>query len=131
MIESLKERVTQALQKVSAATVSTKGPGGIQAGFFPCEALGLTIFFLIPAASDVLFNLESEKDLVVTTPKWQMEGESKVLNLSEAPANLALVQSPRASGCVLVAVSCCRIHFSWDNGWGYRETIDCQQESIS
>lgn len=125
MLESLRNRVMMALSGESAATLSTNGPGGIQAGFFPCEATGLTLYMLAPASSDVLFNLESETAVVITTPRWQMEGEAEVSALSQAPQSLQLPRSSRAAGCVLVVVPCHRIHFNWVEGWGYRETIDC------
>jgi len=125
MLEPLRLRVIGALKNESSATLSTKGPGGIQAGFFPCEADGLTLYLLVPASSDVLFNLESETAVVITTPGWQMEGKAEIRSLLQAPSALQLVHSPRAAGCALVAVSCCRLHFNWSEGWGYRETIDC------
>lgn len=125
MLEPLRLRVIGALKNESSATLSTNGPGGIQAGFFPCEADGLTLYLLVPAASDVLFNLESETAVVITTPRWQMEGQTEVCPLSQAPPTLKLVHSPQAAGCMLVVVHCQRIHFNWAEGWGYRETIDC------
>ena len=125
MLESLRLRVVEALQAETAVTLSTTGPGGIQAGFFPCEADDLTLYLLAPAVSDVLFNLESETAVVVTTPHWQMEGQVEVCPLSAAPPQLDLVRLPRAAGCMLVVVCCHRIHFNWAEGWGYRETIDC------
>ena len=125
MLELLRSRVRNALTAEPAATLSTNGPGGIQAGFFPCQADDLTLYLLVPASSDVLYNLESEPAVVVTTPFWQMEGQADVLPLTEAPPAIQLARSPRAPGCLLVAVNCQRIHFNWSEGWGYRETIDC------
>ncbi len=125
MLETLKLRVIEALKDESAATISTNGPGGIQAGFFPCEADDLTLFLLVPASSDILFNLQTETAVVITTPRWQMEGEVVVLPLSQAPPTLCLTRLPQAAGCVLVRVNCLRIHINWAEGWGYRETIDC------
>jgi hypothetical protein len=85
------------------------------------------MYFLVPSYSDILFNLESEPAVVVTTPRWQLEGEAEVCDLAQAPADLDLVRSPRAAGCALVAVRCRRIHLNWPEGWGYRESIDCNQ----
>jgi hypothetical protein len=129
MLETLRLRVIESLNKADAATLSTNGPGGIQAGFFPCEANKLDLYLLIPASSDVLFNLETNSAVVITTPSWQLEGEAKVCTLTEGPPTLQLVYSPRAAGCVLAAVRCRRIHFNWSEGWGYRETIDCSDSS--
>ena len=125
MLETLRLRVIEALAGESGVTLSTKGPGGIQAGFFPCEAVGLVLYLLVPASSDVLFNLESETAVVVTTPRWQLEGEAELRALSQALPASRLARSPRAAGCVVVLVHCRRIHFNWQDGWGYRETIDC------
>lgn len=129
MLETLRTRVIDSLSKVNAATLSTNGPAGIQAGFFPCEPDQLDLYLLIPASSDMLFNLESNSAVVITTPRWQLEGEAKVCTLSQAPPTLQLAYSPRAAGCVLVSVRCRRIHFNWSEGWGYRETIDCSDSS--
>jgi hypothetical protein len=129
MLETLRLRVIESLSKEKVATLSTNGPGGIQAGFFPCEADELDLYLLVPASSDVLFNLETNSAVVITTPHWQMEGEAKVCTLSQAPSTLQLVYSPRAAGCVLAGVRCQRIHFNWSVGWGYRETIDCSDRS--
>jgi len=125
MLETLRQRVMQTLKAETTVTLSSGGPGGIQAGFFPCEADDLALYLLVPASSDVLFNLESETAVVITTPHWQMEGEAKIYTLLQAPPTLHLVRSPQVAGCVLVAVQCHRIHFNWTEGWGYRETIDC------
>lgn len=125
MLETLRVRVAEALRAEPAATLSTNGPGGIQAGYFPCEGDGQILYLLVPASSDVLFNLESETAVVVTTPRWQMEGDAEVCALTEVTPALQLARSSRADGCVLVVVRCQRIHFNWSEGWGYRETIDC------
>jgi hypothetical protein len=96
----------------------------MQVGHFPCEADGLTLYLLVPAALDILFNLESETSAVVTTPHWQMEGEARVCSLAEGPLTLRLARSAQAAGCMLVAVCPGRLHFSRSEGWGYQETID-------
>lgn len=124
MLETLRDRVREALRTVAAATLSTNGPGGIQAGFFPCEAHDLTLYMLVPASSNVIYNLEAHEKVVVTTPGWQAAGTAEVLPLVGGPEGLELVRSERAAGCVLVAICCRRMHFNWSEGWGYRETID-------
>jgi hypothetical protein len=124
MLEPLRRRVHEALLSETGATLSTNGPAGIQAGFFPCAADHLTLYLLVPASSDLLFNLETEPAVVVTTPHWQLEGTGHVQCLAEAPETLPLLRSPRAAGCVLVAVDARRMHLNWLDGWGHRETID-------
>lgn len=73
MLEPLRLRVVDALSSETSATLSTNGPGGIQAGFFPCESDGLTLYLLVPASSDVLYNLETETAVIITTPtgRWK------------------------------------------------------------
>jgi len=124
MMEVLRNRAIEALASASAATLSTNGPGGIQAGLFPCEANGLALYLLVPSTSDVLFNLEAETAVVVTSQEWQVEGEAEVMPFFSAPDRLGLTSLPEASGCVLVMISVYRIHLKWTEGWGYRETID-------
>lgn len=124
MMEVLRNRAAEALAGESAATLSTNGPAGIQAGFFPSEADGLTLYLLVPSASDVLFNLESEKSVVVTAREWQLDGLAEIVPLYQAPDYLRLASLPEAAGCVLIAVCTTRIHLKWPEGWGYRETID-------
>jgi hypothetical protein len=124
MLEPLRRRVKEAILDETGATLCTTGPAGIQAGFFPCEADGLTLYLLVPASTDLLFNLETNPAIVVTTPRWQLEGVGEVHRLVEAPGSLSLVHSPRAAGCVLVAVRSRRIHLNWVGDWGYQETID-------
>ena len=124
MLEILRRRVKEALKTESSATLSTYGPGGIQVGIFPCEAQALTLFLLVPASLDVLFNLESETAVVVTTSRWQMDGNARVCPPPQQPPALQLIRSPQAEGCVLVAVTPVRIHLGRADNWGYRETID-------
>ena len=125
MLEPLRLRVVDALSSETSATLSTNGPGGIQAGFFPCESDGLALYLLVPASSDVLYNLETETAVIITTPHWQMEGEAGACVQAQTLPAVRLAHSPQAPGCVLAAIRCRRIHFNWMEGWGYRETIDC------
>ena len=128
MLDTLKLRVLTALKNESTATLSTNGPGGIQAGFFPCAAEDLTLYLLVPSSSDVLYNLQTETAVVITTPHWQLEGEAGGCYLPQLLPTISLSRLPQAAGCVLVSVNCRRMHFNWAEGWGYRETIDCNDE---
>ena len=124
MLEILRRRVKEALKTESSATLSTYGPGGIQVGIFPCEVLDLVLYLLVPASLDVLFNLESETAVVVTTSRWQIEGNARVCPPAQQPPTLKFTRSPQAQGCALVAVTPDRIHLSLADSQGYRETID-------
>ncbi len=124
MLEHLRQRAIEILASTQKATLATSGPAGIQARSFPCEALGLTLYFLVPAVSDQLLNLEQEPTVVVSTTDWQLNGNGRILPLNEAPPNLLLPQLPQASGCVLVEIRPLRLQINRRNGWGFSETID-------
>ena len=123
-MEVLRNRAAEALASESTATLSTNGPGGLQVGIFPCEAQGLTLYLLIPSASDVLFNLETENGVVVTARRWQIEGVAEIVPPAQSPDNLQLIHMAEAAGCVLLAATAHRIHLKWTDGWGYSETLD-------
>jgi len=124
MLEHLRQRAVEILASSQAATLSTSGPAGIQARIFPCEALGLTLYFLIPTVSDQLVNLESEPSVVVSTTRWQLNGSGRIVPVNEVPPALALLRSPETSGCALVEIRPLRLHINRHNGWGFSETID-------
>lgn len=130
MLVHLRQRVQDAFAQVQAATLSTTGPAGLQARLLPCQAIGLTLYLLIPTTSDQLFNLEHQSAVVVTTPQWQLRGEGHRLSLAQAPAGLCLTHSPEANGCDLIAVGPTRLQINRPTGWGYSETIDIDEAPV-
>jgi hypothetical protein len=127
MLTHLRQLVQDALAPVEAATLSTTGPAGLQARLFPCQAMGLTLYLLVPSTSDHLFNLEYEPAVAVTTAHWQLAGNGRRLLLPQAPADLGLAQMPEARGCDLVAVTPTRLQINRPCGWGYSDTIDIDE----
>lgn len=127
MLDHLRQRVIEVLAPVQSATLSTCGPASIQARIFPCQALGLRLYLLVPTTSDQLFNLEHEATTVVTTPEWQLRGVGRRLPLALAPAGLSLAHSPYAVGCDLVEIEPHRLQVNRPCGWGYLETIDIDE----
>jgi len=127
MLDHLRQRVIEALTPVQAASLATCGPAGLRARFFPCEALGLRLYLLVPGTSDHLFNLEQQEMAVVSTPEWQVQGAGHILPLAAAPPELALPQKAEAPGCVLVEIQPTRLQINCPNTWGFRETIDVDE----
>ena len=127
MLDHLRQRVIEALTPVRAASLATCGPAGLRARFFPCEALGLRLYLLVPGTSDHLFNLEGQKTAVVSTPEWLVHGAGHVLPLAAAPRELALPRKAEASGCVLVEIQPNRLQINGPSDWGFSETIDVDE----
>lgn len=124
MLEHLRQRVIEALAPVHAATLSTYGPAELQAGLLPCESAGICLYFLVPATSDHLLNLEKQAEAVVSTPEWQLRGKATMLAVEAYPADLELLQQPEAQWSRLILVEPVRLHIRRRSGWGYSETID-------
>ncbi len=127
MLAHLQQRVEEVLAPVQAANLSTSGPAGIQSRVFPCEAMGMWLYLLVPGTSDQLFNLEYEPTAVVSTKQWQMYGRGYTIPLSQAPPQLSLPRSADAPGCVLVRIEPARLQINHSQGWGYGETIDINE----
>lgn len=124
MLEPLRQQVSAALASTSAATIATSGPGGLHADSYPCEALNLRLYLLLPRTSDHLVNLENDSSVVVLTERWRLHGEGHVLPADNYPEPLALQKSPDAKWRVVVEVRPTRLELEPEGGWGYRETID-------
>lgn len=124
MLDHLRKRIEDALASVSAATLSTYGAADLQASLLACEAVGMRLYLLVPATSDDLLNLESQPEVVVTTPAWQLRGIGRVLAGADYPPGLALCRKPEAQWSRLVEIRPVRLHIRGDSGWGFSETID-------
>ena len=122
MLNHLRQRVTETLSVATTATLSTHGAAGIQANMFSCEAVDLCLYLLVPRTSDLLFNLEQNPEVVITTETWQLRGLARIAG--ECPAGLALLQQPDAAWCEVVMVRPTRLQIERSGGSGYSETID-------
>lgn len=127
MLAHLKERVVEVLAPARSANLATSGPAGLQARVYPCEALGMCLYLLVPGTSDQLFNLEYEPTAVASTPQWQLHGHGYILPLSQAPPTLKLPTMAESLGCVLVELRPTRLQINHTQGWGYGETIDIDE----
>ena len=122
MLSHLRQRVSETLSTAKAATLATHGAAGIQANVFACESTGLLLYMLVPRTSDHLFNLEHNREVVVTTEAWQLRGVAGIAR--EQPVGLALLHQPDAAWCEVVAVRPTRLQIERQGGLGHAETID-------
>jgi hypothetical protein len=114
--------VTETLSAAATATLSTHGAAGIQANVFPCEAVELSLYILVPRTSDHLFNLEQNAEVVVTTEAWQLRGLACIG--SECRPDLALLRLPDAGWCEVVKIDPRQLQIVRAGESGYAETID-------
>lgn len=128
MLGHLKQRVAEVLASAQVANLATCGPTGLQSRFYPCAALGMQLYLLVPATSDQLFNLEHVPTAVASTTEWQLYGRGYVLPVEQGPPGLVWPEFVDTAGCVLVHLRPVRLQINQPRGWGYRETIDIEGE---
>ena len=114
----------EALKIPRRAVLATNGPAGIQAGEFPCEAIELKLYLLVPKTSDHLFNLEYDSTITLLTVGLELKGKAQVIFPGEPEIELDLLREPGAEWCELVRVDPCRIQIRKEGSWGNLETID-------
>jgi hypothetical protein len=124
MLDYARQRAIEALRSPGKAVLATSGPAGVQAGEFPCEALGLELYLLVPRTSDHLFNLERETIVTLLTPGWELKGEAQIISPNLSKPELDLLREPGAEWCELVRINPLQIQIRREQGWGYLETID-------
>lgn len=129
MLDHLQQHVIELLAPIQVATLSTCGPAGIQAEILPCEALGMSVYLLVPGTSEHLYNLEGQSSLVVTTNEWQLNGAGRVLMPSEAPDGLTLLKPAQSCGCLVIEVKPIRLQVGSAGGRGFSETIDFPEQA--
>lgn len=88
MLEHLRQRVVATLAGAQSVTLTTAGAAGLQASHLPCQAVGTQLYVLVPRASDHLFNLESEANVVVIDDVWNLKGRARVVPPDEWPPAL-------------------------------------------
>ncbi len=124
MLDHLHQRAADVLASANTATLVTYGPADLQANSFPCEVLDLRLFLLVPRISDLLFNIESNPAVVVTSETWQMRGMARILVGEQRPTTLSLLHSTGAGWCEVVEVTPSRLQITQANEHGHQETID-------
>ncbi len=124
MLDYARQRTIEALKSYRKAVLATSGPAGLQASEFPCEALDLNLYLLVPQTSDHLFNLEHDSTVTLLTSGWELRGEAQIISPNAPDLELDLLRQPGAQWSVLVRVTPWRLQFQREDGWGNIETID-------
>ncbi len=124
MLDYARQRASEALSIPRKAVLATSGPAGLQAGEFPCQALDLHLYLLVPRTSDHLFNLEHNPAVTLLTAGWELKGQAQVIPAGASDLKLDLLREPGTEWCALVRVAPCRLQIRRQEGWGNLETID-------
>ena len=124
MLDYARQRAIEVLKVPRRAVLATSGPAGVQVSEFPCEAIELELYLLVPQTSDHLFNLEHVSTVSVLTVKWELKGEAQVVFPDTTERQLDLLQKPEAAWSVLLRMTPSRLQIRRDTGWGNLETID-------
>ncbi len=124
MLDYARQRAMEILKIPRKAVLATSGPAGLQAGEFPCEAIDIDLYLLVPRTSDHLYNLEHDPSVNLLTPHWELKGKAQVISTDTADLNLNLLHTPDAAWCELVRVNPYRMQIPREDGWGYLETIE-------
>jgi hypothetical protein len=72
MLDYARQRAIEILKIPRSAVLATSGPAGVQLSEFPCEALDLDLYLLVPQTSDHLFNLEHVSTVSLLTDIWRV-----------------------------------------------------------
>jgi hypothetical protein len=124
MLDYARQRAMEALSVPRTVVLATSGPAGVQAGEFPCEAIDLDLYLLVPRTSDHLFNLENDSSVTLLAARWELKGEAHLLPPGAPALQLDLLREPGAEWCVLVRVEPSQMQIRKEEGWGNLETLD-------
>ncbi len=124
MLDYARQRAMEALGTSRTAVLVTSGPAGVQASEFPCEALDLDLYLLIPQTSDHLFNLEHDVAVTLLTAKCEIKGTAQIISGGTLNLELDFLREQGAAWCVLVRVKPSQMQIRREQGWGNLETID-------
>ena len=124
MLNYARQRAIEALKVPRRVVLATSGPAGVQAGEYPCQAIGLVVYLLVPGTSDHLFNLEYDPRATLLAAGWASIGKAQVIAPGKSDPGLDLLREPGADWCVLVRVDPDKVQIRRQGGWGNLETID-------
>jgi hypothetical protein len=124
MLDYARQRAMEVLKAVRTAVLATSGPAGVQASEFPCEAVGLDLYILVPQTSDHLFNLEHESTVTLLAAGLELKGDAQIITPGSTDLDMDLLQEPGAAWCALVRITPCQVQIRREGGWGNIETID-------
>ena len=124
MLNYAHQRALELLGAPRAAVLVTSGPAGVQVDEFPCAALGLGVYLLVPQTSDHLFNLEYESTVTMLIARCELKGNARIVSRGTVDPDCALLRASAADWCAFVHVEISRVQIRHEEGWGNRETID-------
>jgi hypothetical protein len=124
MLDYVRQHAIEVLKIPRRAVLATSGPAGVQVSEFPCEALGLELYLVVPQTSDHLFNLEHVSTVTVLTTQWELKGEVQIISSITMDLALNILREPEAKWSMLVRVRPCKLQILKEEGWGNLETID-------
>jgi len=124
MLDYARQRAIEALKVPRRTVLATSGPAGVQVSEFPCEAVGLELYLVVPQTSDHLFNLEHVSTVTVLTTQWELKGEAHIISSITTDLALNILREPGAKWSMLVRVRPCKLQILKEEGWGNLETID-------
>ncbi|MDD5468824.1 MAG: hypothetical protein PHS96_13560 [Anaerolineales bacterium] len=126
MLDYARQRAIEVLGIPRRVVLATSGPAGLLAGEFPCEAVEINLYLLVPKTSDHLFNLEHDASVTLVTARWELKGEAHILSPNAPDLALDLLREPAAEWCKLVRVDPRRMQVRREGSWGNLETIDLE-----
>jgi len=124
MLDYARQRAIEVLKVPRRAVLATSGPAGVQVSEFPCEALDLELYLLVPQTSDHLFNLEHVSTVSLLTDIWDLKGEAQTLSPNSNNLKLDILREPQAQWSVLVRIRPFKLQIRKGEGWGNLETLD-------
>lgn len=124
MISYARERALEILKTACTAVLATNGESGVQVSEFPCEAIELDLYLLLPQTSDHLFNLEQDDRVALHTSQWEVTGKGRALSPEEEWPMVSLLPETGTACYVLVKVVPNQLQVLRSGGWGPAETID-------
>src|SRR5512141_1430693 len=123
MLDYARQRAIEVLKVPRRAVLATSGPAGVQVSEFPCEAIELELYLLVPQTSDHLFNLEHVSAVSLLTDIWDLKGEAQILFPNSTNLKLDMVRELEAQWSLLVRVRPFKLQIRKVDGWGNLETI--------
>ena len=85
MLDWLRHEAAEWLAGITACTLASAGPAGVQASWVDCLAQGLRLYLLLPAQSDHLLNIETTGEVALAASNWRLTGEGKSLGEESGP----------------------------------------------
>jgi hypothetical protein len=123
VLHKFRQQASEVLATASQIVLSAGGPADIQAEVLSCEAVGLSLYVLVPRTSDLLFNLENNSVVVATAETWQIRGVALLLKPHEYPDRLAIARAPEAALSEVVEIRPTRLQLRPVGGRAQVETI--------